>query len=99
MSDKIPKIKFPELFFGLVDPVGVDLTETIDNFETQLAVIWLQNEADKGHRGILGIEHKAPLDVTLRETPTEIRYDTYISYGDAVRTRLNQDAFCHDVDR
>lgn len=93
MSDKIPKIKFPELFFGLVDPVGVDLTETINNLETKLQSFGYRTKQIKVTAVFLELNTKLPLDVTLRETPTEIRYDTYISYGDAVRTRLNEDAF------
>ena len=69
------------------------LTETINNLETKLQSFGYRTKQIKVTAVFLELNTKLRLDVTLRETPTEIRYDTYISYGDAVRTRLNEDAF------
>jgi hypothetical protein len=93
MSEKIPKIKFPELFFGLVAPVGVDLADSISTLESKLRSLGFRTKQVKVTSVFSELNKKLPLGIILKETPTETRYNTYISYGDAVRTCLSEDAF------
>jgi deoxycytidylate deaminase len=93
MSEKIPKMIFPELFFGLVAPVGVDLTDSIVYLEAKLRSLGFITKQIKVTSVFSELNKKLPLDITLAEKPTETRYESYISYGDAVRTRLDEDAF------
>jgi hypothetical protein len=33
MNDSVKRIKFPELFFGFVAPIGADITSTLGSFK------------------------------------------------------------------
>lgn len=93
MSTVIPQIKFPELFFGFVAPIGADIKETLAAFHRFF-----------GSNGYRVIEIKVtdifPViskyvspKVTLKHTPVFDRYSTYIKYGDQLRDHFTDDAF------
>jgi hypothetical protein len=91
LSTPIPRIDFPELFFGFVAPIGADLDETVSAFRNFFL--------EKNYRVIeLKVtdmfdflrEYFPPNNSLSRETPI-IRYDTYIAYGNKLRESLGDD--------
>lgn len=92
MATLIPGIKHPELFFGVVAPIGVDYRGAINNLEQFLT-----------SRGYLCVNIKVtdifsklskyviPGD-TLTTTPEAKRYESYIKYGNQLRAVFNDDA-------
>jgi deoxycytidylate deaminase len=89
MTDSIQKIKFPELVFGFVAPIGADLTTTVAAFRSYFE-----------HRSYRVVEIKvteifnvlqkyiAP-DVPLDKSSLHRRYVTYIAYGDQLRAKFD----------
>lgn len=91
MSRKIDRIKYPELFFGFVAPIGADLARTLDAFR-----LYFEN------RGYSVVEIKitdifpafepyAPPKLPLQKKPLKERYKTYIEYGNELRSRFGDD--------
>ncbi len=93
MSEKIPKIIHPELFFGLVAPVGVDLTASISCLEERLQSFGYVTKRVKVTSIFSELNSKLPMSIFLSESPLQKRYNTYINYGDAARTHFDEDAF------
>jgi deoxycytidylate deaminase len=92
MPTLIPDLEFPELFFGFVSPIGVDLRPTVDAFKSYL-------EGEKYHVHEIRVtdlfkilqpivEPSKPLSTaTERE-----RYQSYIAYGNQLREHFDDDA-------
>jgi hypothetical protein len=86
MSDSIQKIKFPELVFGFVAPIGADIESTLQAFRDYY-----------GNRGYRVVEIKVtdvfnvlekyikPL-VPLNRLEPRARYFSYIAYGNQLRS-------------
>lgn len=97
MSISIPKIKFPELFFGFVAPIGADLTDTLAAFRSYFTA-----------RNYKVIELKVtdifqffknyclPID-ELKQTPLNERYESHIQYGNQLRETLGDDVLASSI--
>jgi deoxycytidylate deaminase len=91
MDDSVKRIKYPELFFGFVAPIGADILPTLDAFRSYF----------KG-RGYSVVEIKvtAVFDVLekyitprmpLERARTHRRYMSYIAYGNQLREQFGDD--------
>lgn len=91
MTLSINRIKFPELFFGFVAPIGAEITETLRSFRNFFA----------GH-GYNVIEIKVteifpafaayfPPETPLEKKPLKMRYETHIDYGNQLRMKFGDD--------
>jgi hypothetical protein len=89
MADSIQKIKFPELVFGFVAPIGADLTTAVAAFRSHFE-----------HRSYRVVEIKVTdifnvlqkyivPDVPLEKSPLHRRYETYIAYGNQLRAKFD----------
>jgi hypothetical protein len=89
MADSIQKIKFPELVFGFVAPIGADLTTAVAAFRSHFE-----------HRSYRVVEIKVTdifnvlqkyivPDVPLEKSPLHRRYGTYIAYGNQLRAKFD----------
>lgn len=87
----IPRIKFPELFFGFVAPIGADITETLRSFREYFT-----------RRGYRVVEIKVtdifpafasyfPPETPLEKSPLLKRYETHIAYGNQLRGKFGDD--------
>jgi deoxycytidylate deaminase len=92
MTASVQRIKFPELFFGFVAPIGADLTEPICSFRTYFEA--------RGYRvveikvtAIFGAFQRyfAP-QTPLANAPLKARYETHIAYGNQIRRQFGNDA-------
>lgn len=92
MSVTIPSLNFPEIFIGLVAPVGTDLTNTTRAFTEYFS--------GKGYKvvpvkitGIFGIlkDYIIPKK-PLVESPLDERYFSHIGYGNQIRGAFDDDS-------
>jgi deoxycytidylate deaminase len=93
MTDSIPRIKFPELFVGFVAPIGADLTPALDAFRKYFQ--------DRNYRvieikvtSIFSVFEKyiAPSVRLIHRTPLKDRYESYIAYGNQLRSQFGDDS-------
>lgn len=92
MSSSPLTIPFPELFFGLVAPIGVDLKGCVENLKDSLrrrgynpVEIKVTNIFDRMKNYIKPID---PLD----NSTEYLRYKSYIAYGNQLRRAFEDDA-------
>ncbi|SFU38999.1 Deoxycytidylate deaminase [Methylobacterium sp. 174MFSha1.1] len=93
MVAKIPEIPCPELFFGFVAPIGADVKKCISDFrkcfeEFGYRVVEIK-VTDIFERLKHFIEPKEELDASTQRK----RYDTYIKYGNQLRSEFDDNAF------
>lgn len=93
MSTEINRVEYPELFFGIVAPIGVDFRETVNHLDHTLRSFGYKVVQIKVTSVFPGLNAKLPLGKALNENPLETRYSDYIAYGDAIRSHFNEDAF------
>jgi deoxycytidylate deaminase len=89
MTDSIQKIKFPEMVFGFVAPIGADLTTAVATFRSyferrsyrviEIKVTDIFNVLQK---------YIVP-EVPLAKSPLHRRYQTYIAYGNQLRAKFD----------
>lgn len=93
MSSVFPEIQYPELFFGLVAPVGTDLTGCKAAFREKLEgfgyVVVDIKITDIFKRMSRFVEPPEP----LADRPEHKRYSTLIRYGNHLRMKFEDDAF------
>ncbi|MGH6863766.1 MAG: anti-phage dCTP deaminase, partial [Methylocella sp.] len=88
MSIPIDRIKFPELFFGLVAPIGADLESTLAEFKAYFAE-QKYNVVEIKVTDIfnwLGAYYQPASP--LKRMPLLERYKSYIDYGNQLRKEL-----------
>jgi deoxycytidylate deaminase len=92
MANVISNIKFPELMFGFVAAIGVDLKPTVAAFR-----LYLENEGYK----VIEIKVTESFNILkdiikpkkeLLSSPMKDRYATYISYGNQIRAYFQDDS-------
>jgi deoxycytidylate deaminase len=93
MSKVIQRIKDPEIFFGIVAAIGTNiencigiLEKKLESYAYKVAITRVTDSFDK-------IAPKALIPVELKKTPLEARYETHIAFGDALRTKFDDDSF------
>src|SRR5262245_27871086 len=91
VPDSTKKIKYPELFFGFVAPIGADIQATLQAFKSYL---------EAHHYGVIEIKVTDIFNVLQRyvvpkkalSKATELdRYETYIAYGNQLRATFQDD--------
>jgi len=93
MTTYIPRINFPELFFGFVAPIGASLHGPIQEFRR-----FFEAEGYKVvDLKVTDVFHLlAPIVIPhseLKKSPAYSRYETYIKYGNQLRAHFQDDAF------
>ena len=86
MPDSSEKLKYPELFFGFVAPIGADLQPSLASFKSFL---------ESHHYRVIEIKVTDIFNVfakyivpkrALRKAPELERYESYIAYGNQLRS-------------
>jgi hypothetical protein len=83
----VQRIQHPELFFGLVAPVGVDLDMIIEVLTTELSL-------QKYNASILHITEimkDVPSNIVLLDEPYLQRIETRIEYADEICNRIERE--------
>ncbi len=88
MSIPIDRIKFPELFFGFVAPIGADLGSTLSAFKAYFAELKYNVVEIKVTDIFHCLTSYYPATVPLERTPLLERYKSHIDYGNQLRREL-----------
>lgn len=88
MSDSVPKIHLPELFFGFVAPIGASCSPTVDEFRAYLTAQEYRVIEIKVTEVFDVLKNYIIPDEQLVKKPSFERYNTYISYGNQLRKRF-----------
>jgi deoxycytidylate deaminase len=81
----LPALPDPELFFGLVSPIGIDNTKAYTLLADSLRKYGYNSEYFKVTTLMKQVK---PNGYELKETPLEDKYDTYINYANKIREIL-----------
>jgi hypothetical protein len=87
----LERIEFPELFFGLVAPIGVDLSQTVAPLRALLEGIGYDVLTIKVTDLFRDIDY---CDVELQDKPSEARFKSYIEFGNRLREISGDKAIC-----
>ena len=87
----LERIEFPELFFGLVAPIGVDLSETVLPLKVLLEGFDYTVKTMKVTDLFRDIDY---CDVELHDKPSEARFKSYIEFGNRLREISGDRAIC-----
>jgi hypothetical protein len=85
MADSIQKIKFPELVFGFVAPIGADVTTAVAAFRSYFERRSYRVVEIKVTDIFNVLQKYIVPDVPLEKSPLHRRYETYIAYGNQLR--------------
>lgn len=92
MVATIPKIPFPELFFGVVAPIGSDVKACVKNLSIALKALEYDVVEIKVTDVFKTISMLIAPATPLVSTPVLARYETHIAYGNQLRGDLSDDA-------
>jgi deoxycytidylate deaminase len=92
LQSALTRLEFPEIFIGLVAPVGVDIKPSIDAFSH----FFKQNDYDvvtiKVTDRFPAIKAELNIDIALHEHPTDKRIGSYIDFGNKVRQTFSDNS-------
>lgn len=93
MAQVIQRVPDPELFFGLVAPIGANIEDCVFELQDKLRSFGYTPVTIRVTELFGALQEKLNLPLVLKTTPLEERYQSYISYGDALRKHFDDDAF------
>lgn len=91
LSSIIPRIDFPEIFFGFVAPAGVDIAPSIAHFKELFATRGYQVITIKVTDIFKSLQKFIPPEAPLVPAPEYERVSGYISYGNQIRKHFQDD--------
>jgi deoxycytidylate deaminase len=89
----IQPIKFPELFFGFVAPMGAEIQPSLDAFKRHLEARRYKVIEIKVTNIFSVFQKYVEPNLPLKKTPLYQRYETHIAYGDQLREKFDDNAF------
>ena len=98
MGAPFERINFPELFFGFVAPIGVDLRPILNGF----AQYFYDNDYNTIEIKVTDVYDKLKTKLIpkdeLRPSPRYERFISYIKYGNQIRAHFGDDQIsCHHI--
>ena len=97
MDTVFTRIQSPELFIGIVAPIGTDMNATIDALVKSLNAFGYAVKIIKVTDSFDAIKLAIPSLPELKKDDAYDRYDTYIRFGDEVRSYFNDDAILASI--
>jgi len=91
LSDSTRKIKYPELFFGFVAPIGADIQSTLQAFKGYLEAHDYRVVEIKVTDVFNVLERYIVPKEGLSKASERARYETYIAYGNQLRATFQDD--------
>jgi deoxycytidylate deaminase len=92
MQSAFNRLEYPELFIGMVAPVGVNTSSTIDS----ISKFFIQNNYEvitlKVTDYFDSLKRALDIDLPLEVSPTDRRILTYINFGNRLRQEFNDDS-------
>jgi hypothetical protein len=89
MPDSIQKIKFPELMFGFVAPIGADLEPVVAAFKSYFENRQYKVVEIKVTDIFNVLERYVKPDIPLDKSGHRERYVTYIAFGNQLRAKFD----------
>lgn len=93
MAQVIQRVPEPELFFGLVAPIGANIEECVSDLQDKLERFGYRPVTIRVTDLFPALQSSLNLPIELKNSPLEDRYRSFISYGDALRKHFDDDAF------
>jgi hypothetical protein len=93
MSQVIQRVPDPELFFGIVAPIGTNVEPTIEAIQERLVHFGYKPALIRLTKFFPKLQDHLNLAKGLDEDFLERRYHTYIGFGDALRKKFRDDSF------
>ncbi len=97
MTAFIQSVADPELFFGIVAPIGTDVETTIGSLSASLSVLGYRPIVIRVTDTFYRLEKYLSFPTPLCEKPLETRYLTYIEFGDNLRKHFSDDSFIASI--
>jgi hypothetical protein len=91
MVDSVKRIKFPELFFGFVAPIGADITSTLEAFREYFQRHGYSVVEIKVTSAFDVLENYIAPAMPLERARTHRRYLSYIAYGNQLREKFGDE--------
>jgi deoxycytidylate deaminase len=91
VTSSIPKIKFPEFFFGIVAPIGADTSPALNALRTFFKSMGYAVIEIKVTDIFRVFETYLAAETPLKSAPLHERYQTHISYGNQLRKKFGDD--------
>lgn len=88
----IPQVKFPEMVFGFVAPIGTDLKPVVASFRHRFEKRGYEVVEIKVTDTFTVMKEFYEPEIPLVPTPEHDRYGTYIAYGNQLRQQFNDDS-------
>ncbi len=92
MKNTVNKLEFPEIFFGVVSPVGVDVQPTINSLERNLKDFGYEIVKIKITDYFESIRKYMGMDADLDRRSTDKRIENFIDFGNKVREKFGDDS-------
>lgn len=91
MKNSIPRLPFPELFFGFVAPIGADIDETLKSFRSYFEAKKYDVVEIKVTDIFSAFSTYYKPEQPLVKRPLAKRYETFIEYGNQLRAKFGDD--------
>jgi len=92
MPGAIPRIEYPELFFGFVSPVGTETDPVLDSFKSYFHRRSYRVVEVKVTSLFPALAHHVVPATALAQSPLEARIRSYIACGNQIRAHFNDDS-------
>ncbi|MET3888964.1 hypothetical protein ABIE41_000040 [Bosea sp. OAE506] len=96
-ADQQGNLLFPELLFAFVAPIGANLESSIEALTKQLKVHDYQVEPIKISDFFDKLKNNIKPQVPLEKSPEHRRYETYIKYGNQLRSDFDRDSILAEL--
>lgn len=91
MKNSIPRISFPEIFFGFVAPIGADVGDTLASFRSYFEAKKYDVVEIKVTDIFSAFNAYFAAEKPLAKRPLQTRYETHIAYGNQLRAKFGDD--------
>ncbi|RVO38538.1 dCMP deaminase [Sinorhizobium meliloti] len=92
MENALSNIEFPEIFIGIVAPVGVDIKSTIFEYSAYFKSKGYDVITIKVTDYFPSIKRSLRIDLPLHNSPTDKRIESYIDFANYVRKEFEDDS-------
>lgn len=96
-ADQQGNLLFPELLFAFVAPIGANLESSIEALTKRLKVHDYQVEPIKISDFFDKLKNNIKPQVPLEKSPEHRRYETYIKYGNQLRSDFDRDSILAEL--
>lgn len=97
MTNKITSLEKPEIFIGVVAPIGTNIDDTIDSICEKIPQYGYIAHSIRVTDSFPMLQEKLEFPLELKEKPLEDKYESYIKFGDTIRTHFDDDSILASI--